>query len=201
VEGLDDELQWPDAEKKQELAATYLGMFHGCIGVADVKEYQVVKYLDPVKERRSWSGKKKINSYKLLSVMDQSGHYIFACLCLGKNDHEIFTGSPLYLQEGEFFLQDEFVAADGVFEGDGHLRCSYKNPRNDDIKKLWNLAFQEVRAGVGKRKSIVTNYCQLWITQVVTFLLAYVWERMIVKCLLEVHYIYKKANSSRKMSL
>ncbi len=40
-------------------------MFHGCIGVADVKEYQVVKFLDPVKERRSRSGKKKINSYKL----------------------------------------------------------------------------------------------------------------------------------------
>jgi hypothetical protein len=86
VEDLEDELQWPDAEKRQELAAVFPGMFHGCIGVADVKEYQVVKYLDPVKERRSWSGKKKINSYKLLSVMDHSGRYIFARLCLGKND-------------------------------------------------------------------------------------------------------------------
>ena len=148
VEGLDDELQWPDAEKRQELAATYPGMFNGCIGVADVKEYQVVKYLDPVKERRSWSGKKKINSYKLLSVMDHSGRYIFARLCLGKNDREVFTGSPLYLQEGEFFSEDEFVAADGAFEGDGRLRCSYKNPGNDDVKKLWNLAFREVRTGV-----------------------------------------------------
>ena len=49
--------------------------------------------------------------------------------------------------EGEFFLEDEFVAADGAFEGDGCLRCSYKNPGNDDIKKLWNLAFQIVRTG------------------------------------------------------
>jgi hypothetical protein len=40
-------------------------MFKGCVGVADVKEYHVVKYLDPVKERIIWSGKKKINSYKL----------------------------------------------------------------------------------------------------------------------------------------
>jgi hypothetical protein len=79
--------------------------------VADVKEYQVMKYLDPVKERRSWSGKKKINSYKLMSVMDHSGRYIFACLCLGKNDHEVLTASPLYLQEGEFFLDDEFIAS------------------------------------------------------------------------------------------
>jgi hypothetical protein len=145
---LEDELQWPDAENGQELAAVFPGMFHGCIGMADVKEYQVVKYLDPVKERRSWSGKKKINSYKLLSVMDHSGHYIFACLCLGKNDHEVFTASPLYLQEGECFSVDEFVAADGAFEGDGRLRCSFKNPGNDEVKKLWNLAFHEVRTGV-----------------------------------------------------
>jgi len=109
--------------------------------VADVKEYQVVKYLDPVKERRSWSGKKKLNSYKVLSVMDHSGHYIFACLGLGKNDCEVFTGSPLHLQEGKFFSEDDFVAADGAFKGDGHLRCSYKNSGNDDVKKLWNLAF------------------------------------------------------------
>ncbi len=80
MEGLEDELQWPDAEKRQELPAVFPGLFHGCIGVADVKEYQVVKHLDPVKERRSWSGKKKVNSYKLLSIMDHSGCYIFACL-------------------------------------------------------------------------------------------------------------------------
>jgi hypothetical protein len=43
----------------------------------------------------------------------------------------VFNGSPLYLQEGEFFLEDEFVAADGAFEG-----------------RLWNLAFCEVRSGV-----------------------------------------------------
>jgi hypothetical protein len=53
--------------------------------------------------------------------MDHSGHCIFARICLGKNDHEVFTASPLYLEEGEFFLDDEFIAAHGVFEGDGHL--------------------------------------------------------------------------------
>jgi hypothetical protein len=148
VEGLEDELQWHDAEKRQELGAVFPGMFNGCIGVSDEKEYQVVKYLDTVKEKRSWRGKKKINSYKLFSVMDHSGHYIFACICLGKNDHEVFTGSPLYLQEGEFFLDNEFIAANGAFEGDGHLHCSFKNPGNNEAKKLWNLAFPEVRTGV-----------------------------------------------------
>ncbi len=58
VEGLDDELQWPVAARRQELANVFPGMFHGCVGVADVKEYQVVKYLDTVKEGRSWSGEK-----------------------------------------------------------------------------------------------------------------------------------------------
>jgi hypothetical protein len=53
VEGLEDELQWPDAEKRQELGAVFPGMFKGCVGVSDVKEYEVVKYLDPAKERRS----------------------------------------------------------------------------------------------------------------------------------------------------
>jgi len=45
-------------------------------------------------------------------------------------------------------LEDEFVAANGMFEGDGCLRCSFKNPRNNEGKKLWNLAFREVRTGV-----------------------------------------------------
>jgi hypothetical protein len=58
VEGLDDELKWPNEQCKQELANVYPGIFNGCIGVGDVKEYQVVKYKDPMKERRSWSGKK-----------------------------------------------------------------------------------------------------------------------------------------------
>jgi hypothetical protein len=64
-----------------------------------VKEFQVVKFQDPVKERGSFSGKKKINSYKFLSVMDHSGQYIYARLCLGANDREVYTSSPLYLQE------------------------------------------------------------------------------------------------------
>ncbi len=93
-------------------------------------------------------GRKKINSYKLLSVMDHSGRYNFARLCLGKNDREVFTASPLYLQEDEFFSVDEFVASNGAFEGDGCLRCSFKNPGNDEVKKLWNLAFHDVRTGV-----------------------------------------------------
>jgi hypothetical protein len=91
---------------------------------------------------------KKVNSYKLLSVMDHSGRFIYAHVCLGKNDRGVFTSSLLYLQEGDYFSEDEFVASDVAFEGDGHFRCSYKNPGNNEVKKLFNLAFCEVRTGI-----------------------------------------------------
>jgi hypothetical protein len=52
------------------------------------------------------------------------------------------------LQEGDYFSADEFVAADGGFDGDGRFRCSYKNPGNDEVKQLFNLAWREVRTGV-----------------------------------------------------
>jgi hypothetical protein len=68
VEGLEDEIQWPDAEKRQELAAVFPGMFHGCIGVADVKEYQVVKYLDPVKKDGVGRRKSIVTNYCLLWI-------------------------------------------------------------------------------------------------------------------------------------
>jgi hypothetical protein len=54
-------------------------------------------------------------------VMDHSDHYIYACVCLGKNDHKAFTSSLMKLQEGEYFSPNEFVATDGTFEGDSCL--------------------------------------------------------------------------------
>jgi hypothetical protein len=58
-------------------------------------------------------------------------------------------------------LEDDFVAADAAFEGDGHLHCSLKNPGNDDMKKLWNLAFCEVRTGV-ENSYQRTGGCGIW---------------------------------------
>ncbi len=59
VEGLKDELKWPDEGERAQLAVAYEGIFCGCIGIRDVKEFQIKKYKDCVKERRSWSGGKK----------------------------------------------------------------------------------------------------------------------------------------------
>jgi hypothetical protein len=52
VEGLDDELQWPNVDQCQQLAETYDGVFCGCIGISDVKEFEIKNPVDPVKERK-----------------------------------------------------------------------------------------------------------------------------------------------------
>jgi hypothetical protein len=48
VEGLDDQLIWPDKTCTRELSNVFLGICCGCIGIADVKEYQVIKFKDPI---------------------------------------------------------------------------------------------------------------------------------------------------------
>jgi hypothetical protein len=53
------------------LAAVFPSILSGCIGVGDVKEYDIKKPNDLVEEIRSWSGKNN-NSYKMLSVMDHT---------------------------------------------------------------------------------------------------------------------------------
>ncbi len=88
---------------------------------------------------------KKINSYKMLLVIDHSCRFIFVSVSLGNNDREVYTTSPLYLEEGAFFSPGEYVAADGGFESDGRFLCSYKNPGNDRNKIIFHLAFCEVR--------------------------------------------------------
>jgi len=148
VEGLDGHLQWPDVDRRQELSRVFPGILRGCIGIGDVKEFQIEKPKDPIKERQSWSGKKKLNSYKMLSVMDHTGRFIYVRICLGKNDREVLTSSPLYLLEGDYFSDNEWVSSDGAFDGDGRFLCSYKNPGNDPVKVRYNLAFREVRQGV-----------------------------------------------------
>jgi hypothetical protein len=109
-----------------------------------VKEYQIVKSKDLVKERRSWSGK-KINSYKCLSVVDHSGRFMYCRVALGNNDREVHTSNDLYLQEGSFFSGSQWVAVDGGFEGDGRFVCSYKNPGKDQNRIDFNNTFREVR--------------------------------------------------------
>jgi hypothetical protein len=57
----------------------------------------------------------------MLSAVDHTSCYIFLQITHGKNDREVYTSSPLYLQEGGYFSDGEFLAADGAFVGDGRL--------------------------------------------------------------------------------
>ena len=66
--------------------------------------------------------------------MDYTGRYIYVYVGLAKNDREMFTSLPLYLQRGYWFSDGEFIAADGGFEGDGPVRASFKNPGADTNK-------------------------------------------------------------------
>jgi len=67
------------------LAHIFLGILRGCIGVGNVKEFQIEKLKDVMKERQSWSGKKKINSYKILSVMDHTDHLNLGIEMIGRS--------------------------------------------------------------------------------------------------------------------
>jgi hypothetical protein len=49
--------------------------------------------------------------------MDHSGRYTYVRMCLGKNDREVFTGSLLFFQEGNYFSPGEFLASGGGAEG------------------------------------------------------------------------------------
>jgi hypothetical protein len=51
--------------------------------------------------------------------LQDGSHYIVLHVHLSKNNLEVFTGSPLYLCEGEFFSDNQWVSSDGAFEGDG----------------------------------------------------------------------------------
>ncbi len=44
---------------QEEMDCIFPRILRGCIGVGDVKEFQIEKPKDSMKERQSWSGKKK----------------------------------------------------------------------------------------------------------------------------------------------
>lgn len=51
------------------------------------------------------------------------------------------------MNSGEFFSENEKLAADGGFQGDGPLLISYSKVDDRD-KALYNVAFKEVRVGI-----------------------------------------------------
>ena len=148
IEGLDDQLAWPNEQRRAVLASKHRGVFNGMVGIMDIKEHQIRKSEDSAKESLSWSTKHKMNSIKNLSVIDYSGRFIYVQVGFGKNDREFFTNTPLYMQKGFYFDVGQWVAADGGFHGDGPVRASYDNPGVNEARKLFNVVFREVRVGI-----------------------------------------------------
>ena len=148
VEALDDQIVWPGVAERARLADIHRGIMRGMIGIMDIREHEVDKPKNKEKERKTWSGKHKKNTWRNLSIMDYSGRFIYVHVGLAKNDREMFTTSPLYLQEGFWFSRGEFIANDGGFDGDGPARCSFNDPGADPYKQQFNIAFKEVRQGI-----------------------------------------------------
>jgi hypothetical protein len=46
VEGLDAEIQWPDAAQRKTLATTCTGIFHHCVGIMDITEVNIKRSKD-----------------------------------------------------------------------------------------------------------------------------------------------------------
>jgi len=158
IEGLEDQLQWPNAGRRAQLSIVHAGVFSDMIGILDIKEHRICKPQDPRKEWLSYSAKHKMNSYKNLSVIDYTGRFIFVLVALGKNDREFWCQSQLYLQRGMYFCGQQYVASDGGFHGDGPIKFSYDNPGNDQIKKMFNLVFREARTGIETAFARICNW-------------------------------------------
>lgn len=68
VDGLEAEIEWPSVEERRALGDTFEGIFKNCIGIVDCWERPINKFKDTVKERDTYSGKKKNNTKKVFEI-------------------------------------------------------------------------------------------------------------------------------------
>jgi hypothetical protein len=76
IEGLDDEVSWPDAAERATLAQEHPCIFHNCIGIVDIWERDINKSKDPDKEGSTNSGKAGNNTKKVLGIIDYKGYFV-----------------------------------------------------------------------------------------------------------------------------
>ena len=159
IDGLDDFLRWPTAQERLVLATHYEGIFKNCVGLGDISETLIEKSKDKTTERATFSGKAHGNSMKNFTVCDFSGRIIYCADNIqGRpNDRSSFTHLPLYMDQGLYFDDDQFVAVDGGFDGDGPLRSSFREP-NTPARVAFNLAFKEVRLQIENVYGRIQNW-------------------------------------------
>jgi len=150
IKALDNELQWPSVEERNEMAHETVGIMEGCIGIIDCTEHRINRPVDSSAERRTFSGKLKTNTKKTVTVIDKRGYYIYVETGIDgrMNDRDIFTSSPLYLNRGLYFSAGERLIGDGIFAGDGPITVSLRNPGNDIDSQYFNNAFKLMRMTV-----------------------------------------------------
>ena len=166
IEGLDAEIRWPDAAERAQLASRNDGIFRNCIGITDCWEQQIINNSkDSVKESNTFSGKADNNTKKVFAVIDFDGYFRYAKVDIDgrPNDRQVYTESDLYLDRGAFFGPDEWIAADGIFEGDGSCGVSYtgREMHNDESKQEYNVIFTEVRKYIETAFGRVQNWFQI----------------------------------------
>ena len=72
-------------------------------------------------------GKQSCNTIKTLSVVDRNGRFRFVHTGThgGVNDRDQFTSSCLYTSQADYFTDEQFVVADGIYGGNGKTMVSY----------------------------------------------------------------------------
>ncbi len=145
IRGLANEVEWPDAAERQQLAAQSAGIFKGCIGLLDCTEHTVERpKKDKTLERLRYSGKKKAHTIKTIAVIDRRGYFRYVATNIdgNHNDRDAFTSCPLYLRRGQYFDEGQFVGSDGGFAGDGPVRYSSNAPMGDPVEEIYSIAFK-----------------------------------------------------------
>jgi hypothetical protein len=121
-----NEIKWPDELERQQLYASYTGIFTNVVGFLDVTEHEISKSKNPDKEHRTYSGKAGTNTMKTLAIINKHGRFIWVDpIAEGRhNDREQWTSCDLYMNPGRYFSPGEKMASDGGFRGDGNLLIS-----------------------------------------------------------------------------
>lgn len=164
IRGLQAFVQWPSAQERSAMGSTYSGIFAKCVGIIDANEVPIFKSADRVREAHTFSGKAGGNTKKHLAVIDRRGRFRFVHVDTdgGTNDRDQFTSTLLYTKKWEFFEDDEFIAADGIYRGDGNCLTSFTAAQlrddPDASKGAFNLAFTEYRKGIENAFGRVQNW-------------------------------------------
>eukprot|EP01040_Poterioochromonas_malhamensis_P006627 gene6627-7139_t len=165
IRGLDNFLQWPSSNERQLMADQHTGLFKNCIGIIDAMETPIRKSKNRALESATYSGKQKTNTLKTLAVIDRRGRFRFVHTGTpgGLNDRDQFTSTVLFIKKQEYFDEDQFLAADGIYRGEGPILTSFNANQlsEDNSRSTFNNSFTEYRKGVENAFGRVQNWFPL----------------------------------------